>query len=88
MNAAPVGILANQYAVFLYARANNTQAEPLYRHALAMAEASFGSDHPNVGKSLNNLALLLQATNRLSEAEPLYRRAKILWILLYSGFGT
>ena len=45
------------------------------RRALAIDEASFGPDHPNVATSLNNLAALLQATNRLSEAEPLYRRA-------------
>jgi tetratricopeptide (TPR) repeat protein len=75
MNATPVGILANQYAVFLYARANYTQAEPLYRRALAIDEASFGPDHPDVARDLNNLALLLKATNRLSDAEPLYRRA-------------
>jgi Tfp pilus assembly protein PilF len=75
MNAPPVGLLANQYAVFLYARANYTQAEPLYRRALAIDEASLGPDHPEVARDLNNLALLLQATNRLSDAEPLMRRS-------------
>jgi tetratricopeptide (TPR) repeat protein len=75
MNATPVGILANQYAVFLYARANYTQAEPLYRRALTIDEASFGPDHPYVAIDLNNLAQLLQATNRLPDAEPLMRRA-------------
>jgi NB-ARC domain len=39
MNATPVGILASQYAVFLYARANYTLAEPLMRRALAIDEA-------------------------------------------------
>ena len=75
MNATTVGILVNQYAVFLYARANHTQAEPLMRRALAIDEASFGPDHPNVARDLNNLAQLLQDTNRLSDAEPLMRRA-------------
>jgi tetratricopeptide (TPR) repeat protein len=75
VNATPVGILSNQYAVFLYARSGYTEAEPLYRGALAIAEASLGPDHPNVAASLNNLAHLLKVTNRLSEAEPLYRRA-------------
>ena len=51
------------------------EAEPLYRRALAIDEASYGPDHPNVAIRLNNLAGLLQATNRLGEAEPLYRRA-------------
>jgi hypothetical protein len=36
MNAAPVGLLANQFALFLEARANYTQAEPLYRRALRL----------------------------------------------------
>ena len=45
------------------------------RRALAIDEASFGPDHPNVAIDLNNLAQLLQATNRLAEAEPLMRRA-------------
>jgi len=51
------------------------RAEPLMRRALAINEASFGADHPNVARDLNNLAVLLQATNRLGEAEPLMRRA-------------
>jgi tetratricopeptide (TPR) repeat protein len=52
-----------------------SEAEPLYRRALAIDEASYGPDHPNVAIRLNNLAELLRAANRLSEAEPLYRRA-------------
>ena len=49
--------------------------EPLYRRALAIAEASLGKDHPTVAIRLNNLASLLQGTNRLGEAEPLMRHA-------------
>ena len=45
------------------------------RRALAIDEASYGPEHPNVAIRLNNLAQLLQATNRLAEAEPLMRRA-------------
>jgi hypothetical protein len=60
--------------VFLGARANYTQAEPLYRRALAIDEASFGPDHPVVARDLNNLSQLLMDTNRLSGSEPLMRR--------------
>jgi len=56
------------------------EAEPLMRRALAIDEASFGADHPDVGGDLNNLARLLQATNRLAEAEPLLRRALTIFI--------
>ena len=45
------------------------------RRALAIDEASYGAEHPNVARDLNNLAQLLQATHRLAEAEPLMRRA-------------
>jgi tetratricopeptide (TPR) repeat protein len=75
MNALPVDVLANQFAVFLYARADYAQAESLYRLALKIDEQSVGPDHPKVGSRLNNLAQLLQATNRLAEAEPLMERA-------------
>jgi tetratricopeptide (TPR) repeat protein len=47
----------------------------MYRRALAIFEASYGPDHPNVANCLNNLARFLQDANRLSEAEPLFRRA-------------
>ena len=59
----------------LDAKALLAEAEPLMRRALAIDEASFGSEHPNVAIRLNNLAQLLKATNRLAEAEPLMRRA-------------
>jgi Tetratricopeptide repeat len=42
---------------------------------LAIGEASYGHDHPNVARDLNNLAGLLLATNRRKEAKPLLRRA-------------
>jgi hypothetical protein len=45
------------------------------RRALAIDEASYGKDHPDVATDLNNLAWLLQDTSRLGEAEPLIRRA-------------
>ena len=51
-----------------------SEAERLYRRALAIDEKSLGPDHPNLGGDVSNLSALLQATNRLSEAEPLMRR--------------
>ena len=65
----------NNLAVLLQATNRLAEAEPLFRRALAIDEASYGPDHPDVATDLNNLAALLQATNRLAEAEPLFRRA-------------
>ncbi len=50
------------------------------RRALAIDEASFGTEHPKVATDLNNLALLLQATSRLGEAEPLMRRHLVIFL--------
>jgi hypothetical protein len=55
-------------------------AEPLYRRALAIDEASYGNDHPEVATDLSNLANLLQDTNRLAEAEPLSGRAARIFL--------
>jgi tetratricopeptide (TPR) repeat protein/uncharacterized membrane protein YeaQ/YmgE (transglycosylase-associated protein family) len=52
-----------------------SEAEPLYRRALAVAEASHGPLHPDVARKMNSLAGLLEDTQRLQEAESLYRRA-------------
>ncbi len=65
----------NNLALLLSATNRLAEAEPLYRRALAIDEASYGPDHPKVALRLNNLAELLQCSNRLAEAEPLFRRA-------------
>ena len=44
------------------------------RRALAIDEASLGSEHPRVAGHLNHLALLLCDMNRLKDAELLMRR--------------
>ena len=67
--------LLNQAALRWHTTAEWARAEPPMRRALAVHEASYGKDHPDVAIDLSNLAQLLMATNRLSEAEPLMRRA-------------
>ncbi|MBK8038991.1 MAG: tetratricopeptide repeat protein [Verrucomicrobiaceae bacterium] len=67
--------ILNELGELCYTKALHIQAEPLMRRALAIDEASFGKDHPEVGTRLNNLAELLRVTNRLTEAEPLMWRA-------------
>jgi tetratricopeptide (TPR) repeat protein len=73
--ADPTGRAFVYLGGLLKGKARYAEAEPLYRRALAIDEASLGPDHTNVANHLNNLASLLQDTNRLGEAEPLYRRA-------------
>ena len=64
-----------------------TEAEALYRRALAIDEQSFGPEHPNVARDLHNLARLLQATNRLTEAEPLMRRVVEIFLSFTAQTG-
>ncbi len=71
----PTARLMNDLGVLFDAKSRYAEAEPLMRRALAIDEASYGPDHPNVAIRLSNLARLLQDTNRLAEAEPLMRRA-------------
>jgi tetratricopeptide (TPR) repeat protein len=74
------GILAalSRRGMALFELGDFGHAEPLIRQVLAIAEQTFGPDHPAVAAALNNLAVLLRATDRLAEAEPLYRRALAL----------
>ena len=73
--AEKTGLLLNQYALHLNARADYADAEPLFRRAIRVGEVSLGPEQPQVAIRLNNLAQLLHDTNRLAEAEPLMRRA-------------
>jgi tetratricopeptide (TPR) repeat protein len=75
-----VAIRLNNLASLMYATNRLAEAEPLMRRALAIDEASYGMDHPNVAIVLNNLAQLLLDTNRLAEAEPLMRRMVEIFI--------
>jgi tetratricopeptide (TPR) repeat protein len=77
--------MMNQLALWLKKRAEHSEAEPLLRRALEIAEKSYGLQHPNVATCLCNLGQPLEATNRLSEAEPLHRRALEIHEKSYRG---
>jgi tetratricopeptide (TPR) repeat protein/CHAT domain-containing protein len=61
--------------VLYYSQRDYAEAEPLYKHALAIDEKALGPDHPDVGRNLNNLGQLYRDQGRYAEAEPLYKRA-------------
>ncbi|MEL6567843.1 MAG: tetratricopeptide repeat protein, partial [Pseudomonadota bacterium] len=63
-------------AALLQATNRLTEAEPLMRRALAIDEASYGPDHPEVATDLNNLAILREeGFGDYEESERLKRRA-------------
>src|SRR5579859_1056531 len=52
-----------------------TQAEPIYRRALAIREQYLGPEHPETATIVHNLAILQRDTSNFVEAEQLYQRA-------------
>jgi tetratricopeptide (TPR) repeat protein len=70
--------LYDEYATLLRSHARYSDAETLYRQALAMEEARYGPDDHRIAIRLNNLSVLLSSTNRMAEAEPFLRRALAL----------
>jgi tetratricopeptide (TPR) repeat protein len=65
----------NNLAALYHSQGKYTEAEPLFKQALAIREQRLGPQHPDTAQSLNNLAGLYQAQGKYAEAEPLYRRA-------------
>jgi hypothetical protein len=53
-------------------------AEPLYRHALASMEKTFGPNNANVAQVLDPFAQMLRKAGRTGEAESLEVRAKAI----------
>jgi CHAT domain-containing protein/Tfp pilus assembly protein PilF len=56
----------------------DSDAEPLFKRALAIMEKSVGLDSVAIAPELNNLAALYQRQGRYAEAEPLFKRALAL----------
>ncbi|MEE8176619.1 MAG: tetratricopeptide repeat protein, partial [Acidobacteriota bacterium] len=69
----------NNLAGLYNSQGKYAEAEPLYRRALAIAEAILGPEHPNVAPGINNLGALYLAQGKYAEAEPLFQRSQAIW---------
>ena len=67
--------LLDRAATYLQVHARLGEARPLAERALAIAEAAYGPDHPDVATRLNNLALILRDLGDPAAARPLAERA-------------
>ncbi|MEX5708856.1 tetratricopeptide repeat protein, partial [Parafrankia sp. FMc6] len=67
--------LCDRAATYLQEHGRSGEALPMFQRALAIDEATYGSDHPVVATRLNNLALALQDLDRFGEALPMLQRA-------------
>jgi tetratricopeptide (TPR) repeat protein len=65
-------------AAVLQAQGKYTQAEALFRQALAVWEETLGPKHPRTAAGCNFLAMNLQQQGRLQEAEQLFRKSMAL----------
>ena len=73
--AGDLSWLCDRTATFLQEHAQLAEALPLFQRALAIDEALYGPDHPEIATALNNLAFALRDLGRVGEALPLYERA-------------
>ncbi|MCG8095038.1 MAG: tetratricopeptide repeat protein, partial [Candidatus Thiodiazotropha endolucinida] len=69
------GRLWNSWGNHLHMVADYAGARVAYERALAIFEAAFGPDHPNVARSVNNLGLVLQDLGDLAGARAALDRA-------------
>ncbi|MBC8450035.1 MAG: tetratricopeptide repeat protein, partial [Chloroflexi bacterium] len=69
------GRLLNQVGTYLWGRAEFAGARAAFERALAIDEAVFGPDHPNVAIRVNNLGSVLKALGDLAGARAAFERA-------------
>ena len=67
--------LLNAAGLYLSARAQYSEAEPLLKRALAIREQRLGATHPDTAVSLSNLGVSYRAQGKYEEAVSLYKRA-------------
>jgi tetratricopeptide (TPR) repeat protein len=70
--------LLDRTAIYLQDEARYTEAEPLYKRALAIREQVLGSEHPDTASVLDNLAGVYRDQGKYTEAELLYQRALVI----------
>ncbi|MCA2693052.1 MULTISPECIES: CHAT domain-containing tetratricopeptide repeat protein, partial [unclassified Microcystis] len=78
-NHPDTAISLNNLALLYKSQGRYSEAEPLYKQALAIRKQQLGDNHPSTATSLNNLAFLYQSQGRYSEAEPFYKEALAIW---------
>ncbi|MDD8027137.1 MAG: tetratricopeptide repeat protein [Acidobacteriota bacterium] len=74
-----VAAILNSLAVIYNAQGEYAQAEPLFKRALAIKEATLGPKHSEVVIILNNLASLYGKQGQYVNAESLFNRSLSIW---------
>jgi len=69
------GRLLNQTGIYLKKRAQFAEAKEMFEHALAIGEATYSPEHPDVAIRVNNLGNVLQDLGDMEGAKKMYGRA-------------
>ncbi len=69
------GRLLNQTGLYLKGRAQFAEAKEMFEQALAIDEAAYGPDHPDVAIDVNNLGLILKDLGDLEGAKKMFERS-------------
>ena len=77
------GRLLNQTGLYLKGRAQFTEAKEMYQRALAIDEAVYVPDHPQVAIYVNNLGGVLEALGDFEGAKKNYERALAIGEAVY-----
>jgi tetratricopeptide (TPR) repeat protein len=75
IQSEPATWLLREAGLYLWQRADYSQARVLHERAVALDEARLGSDHPTTATSLTNLANVLRDQGDLQGAGTLHQRA-------------
>jgi nucleoside phosphorylase/tetratricopeptide (TPR) repeat protein len=70
-----VGRILNNSSLYLMTRAEFNGAKRFLKQAIILAEAAYGSEHPNVASTANNLGSALQELGDLAGAREQFERA-------------
>ena len=70
-NHPDVAHTLNNLALVYWTQGKYSEAEGLYKRALAILEKALGANHPDVARTLNDLALVYRAQGKYGEAEAL-----------------
>ena len=73
--SAEAAQLLDGAGIYLSVHGQFADARPLLERAVALTEAAYGPDHPDLAGHLKNLALILGDLGRPREAQPLAERA-------------
>jgi tetratricopeptide (TPR) repeat protein len=77
------GALLNNVGVYLAGRVEQAAARASFERALAIEEAAYGSDHPEVARTLGNLGNALRGLGELPEAHTHFQRALTIYEAAY-----